>query len=112
MEEGTKVEKLDGAASGLSDVLCRDGKNIDADLWREYLHSGSEAIEVARKFLADATCFGQGELGAFQIAQVCTELIYRVTGEFITPKQGFYWSGNRIEGPLFSAMIFHDDPYA
>lgn len=83
---------------------------VDSNFWWESIHSGSEAIETARRFLEDSRTFGGSNLGAFDMALVCSELIFRVTGEKVTPKKGFFWASHDvIEGPLFSSIIFNDE---
>lgn len=82
---------------------------VDPDFWWDNIHSGSEAIESARKYLADSRgVLQEPGLTSFELAMVCSELIFRVTGEKVSPVDGFAWApcGNRIEGPYFASMDF------
>ena len=52
--------------------------------WFSLFHSGSEAVKFARDYLEGGKPIGQ--LGEIEISLICSELIYRVTGEKIAPK--------------------------
>lgn len=60
--------------------------------WWKHIHSGSRAIEAAREILECPGVIHSGERTA-EILFVCAELIFRVTGEQVTPN-GFKWWGD------------------
>ena len=85
----------------------RGGSVIDPNWWWQNVHSGSEAIEAARELLANPGVLSC-EDRAIEVMQVCSELIFRVTGEQITPSSGFHLDGNRLSWDLCS-MTFADE---
>lgn len=70
------------------------GRDFDK-FWFKEVHSGSSAIEAARQILAHPGSLHTGEFSE-EILYICSELIYRVTGEQVTP-QGFFWLGDGEE---------------
>ncbi len=73
---------------------CGVGPEIDA-LWWQHIHSASLAIEAARQILAEPYSLHTGELSA-EMLFVCSELIFRVTGERVIPG-GLAWYGKTLE---------------
>lgn len=52
--------------------------------WWTAVHSGSEAIEAARTLLADPGLLRRSDV-TLDVVRVCSELIFRVTGEQVIP---------------------------
>jgi hypothetical protein len=68
--------------------------------WWKRFHSGSEALEIARRFLdgeIEPTCRDV----TFDMAMVCSELIFRVTGEQLAPSRVRV---NRARGIAYSSI--------
>ena len=62
--------------------------------WFRDIHSGSEAVESARQILANPNALSTGEF-SLEILFICSELIFRITGEQIIP-EGFVWYGKTL----------------
>jgi hypothetical protein len=78
---------------------------IDPDWWWDNVHSGSEAIEAARELLQSPNMLTHQDC-TFDVMRVCSELLFRVTGERITPQSGFDFDGRVLSGPFISELHF------
>jgi len=77
-----------------------------ARFWWRDIHSGSEAIEGAREILRSPEVLHTGTMDA-QVLFICSELIFRVTGEQVTP-DGFSWWGYKLDCGV-CGFNFEDD---
>ena len=81
---------------------------IDPKWWWDSVHSGSEATESARMLLESPgllTC----QDCTIEVMRICSELIFRVTGEQITPAAGFAFDGRVLSGPLTAELHFTEE---
>lgn len=70
--------------------------------WFKEIHSGSRAIEAAREILECPQVLHMGELSA-EILFICSELIFRVTGEQVAPSDFRWWGeGEILDGTVCS----------
>lgn len=75
------------------------GAGPDPRWWWKNVHSGSEAIEAARWLLENPQVLTCQDC-TLDVMRVCSELIFRVTGEQITPADGFTFDGAVLRGPM------------
>ena len=74
-------------------------ETISANWWWENIHSGSDAVEAAKWLLSNPTVLAHQDC-SFEVAQVCSELISRITGERISPSQGFCLENGVVYGVI------------
>ena len=67
--------------------------------WWKNIHSGSQAIEAARELLEHPGVL-MCEDRTMDVMLICSELIFRVTGEQITPSRGFMVFEQTLHGPM------------
>ena len=71
------------------------GPDFDEFWWAE-IHSGSEAMQYAREFLNNPRMF-YSDISAVDVMLICSELIFRVTGEKVMPNtKRMYWEGKTL----------------
>lgn len=75
------------------------GAAPDSRWWWNNVHSGSEAIETARWLLENPKMLLVQDC-TIDVMRICSELIFRVTGEQITPASGFTLDGTVLRGPM------------
>jgi hypothetical protein len=69
---------------------------VSADWWWENVHSGSAAIEIARELLEKPHVLGSYDR-TLEVMLVCSELIFRITGERVIPATAGF-DGQNITG--------------
>ncbi len=94
---------LIGEKTGVGIATDRPEMSVGPDFnkwWFRDIHSGSDAIDAAKKILECPMSLYTGELG-MEVLLICSELIFRITGEKIEPK-GFSWFGNDLSNGVCS----------
>lgn len=77
---------------------------IDPGWWWSEVHSGSAAIEFARELLAQPGVL-HCEDRTLEIMLICSELIFRITGEQVTPLNGFHLEDGRLSWGFCSMKV-------
>ena len=77
---------------------------VTPEWWWRNIHSGSEAVEAARDLLANPSDLLHQDR-TLDIMLICSELVFRITGEQLAPARGFSIEGDTMNGPMCTCAV-------